>query len=117
VRKIGLKLIDRILAEYFENLYHNGMLVGEAEKTKAAVQHYVPEVTSSGLHRASRALNGYRKLSPAGSRHPMPLSILIALCGRLWHYGHDEMALAMLVMLFPYLRPHELEDMKFEDVV
>ena len=101
--------LDGSMCDYFDWLYFSGSMAHEAEKAKAAVLHYTPSLSAVvDLPRMTRALQGFRKVSPGSSRFPLPWEILGALVGWLSAYGHGEMALALLVMFTAYLRPSEL---------
>ncbi len=94
------EVLGALLADYFESLSTTWAYMWAKRRRRR------PRLSTSCPR--SRALEGFRRLVPAGSRHPMPLSVLLAIFGWMMHFGHAEMGLAMLVMFFLYLRPHEL---------
>ena len=70
-------LLDASMCDYFDYLYFSGAQAHEAEKSKAALVHYLPDLNiQTSLPRMLRAPNGFRKLNPGSSRFPLP--------GRCW---------------------------------
>ncbi len=106
------------MCDYFDYLYFSGAQAHEAEKSKAALVHCLPDLNiQTSLPRMLRALNGFRKLSPGSSRFPLPWEVLGAMIGWLTSFGHAEMALALIVMFTCYLRPSELMWLRICDVM
>ena len=118
IARIDPPMLDGSVVDFFDHLYFTGAMASEAEKTKAALCHYVSFlVFATDCPRGSRALQGFLKMAPGKSRFPLPMEILGALVGWLCFWGHHEMATALLTLFICYLRPAELMSLRICDVI
>lgn len=63
---------------------------------------------SKSLHRANRALKGWRRLAPGQSRKAFPLAVWSAICVEMVRQQQVRMALFTILGLASYARPSEL---------
>jgi hypothetical protein len=103
------KNTDLVLADFFDVKYLEGRGSAEGEKTIAAIQFHDSRFKSGEmlLVRSKRALKGWRKLVPQGSRLPMPKLICQGIAMMMLARGQRGMAIMTLADFDMYLRPSE----------
>ena len=111
VRRLPQANLDRLVEEYMEHLYFEGATSGEGSTTLAALEYFDPSL-SDALPLTRRALRGFRRLAPGGSRAPLPFVGLMILVGCAMTRGAPLMAIAYLLGFYAYLRPYELMSVK-----
>ena len=116
----GERAVDRMLSEYFDELYMDGEAADLGEKTLAAFvyhnQHYGKGLGCQ-LVGARQALRGWRRLRPASSRLPLPVEVVSMLSNQLQLMGHWEAALVTLLSCHCYFRPSEPFRLRVQDAV
>ncbi|CAE7411650.1 unnamed protein product [Symbiodinium sp. KB8] len=103
--------LDGSIARYLNSLFWQGEKPYRGEKFLAGWMHRHPQFGRVGdqkLARSWRALKGWRRLCPSGSRKPMPLGLWCALAVELARVGQVRMALFVMVSVSTYCRPSEL---------
>ena len=108
--------LDPLLPDYMDLLYLQGRGPQEGEKTVAAVE-YNFIAAKGNMFRAKRALKGWRKVSPAQSRPPLPRVAMFGGLMNLLAAGLHDMALMTLVAFFLCLRPGEAIDLKGTNMI
>jgi integrase len=111
---------DTALADYFDVLYLQGYGPGEGEKTLAALQFMDVRFKNRGslaALRAVRALKGWRKAAPPGSRLPLPLLLVQGLVMALHFMGKPDVGLYVAMLFVTYMRPSEGLALRGRDVV
>ena len=96
--------IDRLLEEYMVHLYFGGATAGEGSPTLAALEYFGPSLADH-LPMTRRALRGFRRLAPGGSRAPLPFVGLMILVGSAMSRHAPLMGIAYLLGFYAYLRP------------
>ena len=107
---------DWMLADFFDLMYLDGHSLAVGEKVIASVEFAFIHLKGK-LHRAKRALRGWRKLAPPKSRLPLPKPIAYGLAMIMLAQGKRSMALKLLLDFDLYLRPAEGMDILAEHVI
>jgi len=112
--------LDLILADYFTYRYLAGAAANIGSQTVAALAHFTPglprQVTSQ-LPRASRAMQAWRRRTPALTRLPIPKAVMFALAGVLIAWQQAPMAVWLAVAFSAYLRPAEVQRLTTDSIV
>ena len=112
--------LDAALCEYADHLFLSGETCSYGQKLQAALEYVRPETARDGswrLSRFKRALQGWRKLSPAQVRLPMIEFLKGAVSAVFLHLGRKDMALFNELTYSTYARPGEALRMKAVDFV
>ena len=101
--------LDVMLTAFLGHLALDGFDTATGRVTIAALRHFVPGLGGgrASLPRASRALDGWKKLKPPTMRLPLPRPAIMAVLGVLLSRGQVEIALFILMSFAAYLRPSE----------
>ena len=103
--------VDEIITAVLQEMYFEGLDGGEGTRVLAAWAHEFPEYGRHGtlsLPHASRAARAFKRLAPARSRGPIPLSLAVATSMAAFHRKQFRQGVGMLLMFVCYLRPSEL---------
>ena len=107
----GFLQIQECLLAYLDHMYLLGHPADLGQKTIAAVMFFNPLLGNKGpfrMFRVVRALKGWGRLAPNGTREPLPWLGLMALIGALLSRKKLTQAFALLLGFALYLRPGEL---------
>lgn len=110
------RTMDMILSDYFDNLFLYGKSLAVGEKVTAAVEFAFIDYKGH-LHRAKRALRGWRHLCPPQSRLPLPKPIAYGIAMILAAKGKKNMAVKVSTDFDLYLRPGEGLDILGKHIV
>ena len=111
---------DVILLDLFDKWFLEGYGPNVGEKMEAALCFREPrlkEMMEWSLVRSRRALKGWRRAAPAGSRLPFPVLLVCGLVEGLMAGGNWLMGIYLLLAFVCYLRPHEGLDLKVRDII
>ena len=103
-----LAKLDEMVVEMLEHLSFHGHGRGAGNCLMTAIKFVGWIQSFSNLHRAVRALKGYRQLAPGTSQSPLPWVAAAAMMGVAMVAKHEEFAVILLVQYVAYLRPSEL---------
>ena len=113
--------IDLALVDFMDELYLQGAQCDMGEKTVAAARFHNLQVMKKGgmepLPRSMRALKGFRKIAPVGSRFGMPWEWTAGLIASLMYLQMPQTALLVALLFDTYLRPGEGVALQVQDVV
>jgi hypothetical protein len=107
---------DEVLADYLDLEFLDGKSSTEGEKLVAAIEFNLIKWRGH-LVRSRRALKGWRKERPPGSRLPLPRLVCYGMAMVLWGQNKKLEALKLLLDHDTYLRPGESIDLKGRDIV
>ena len=107
---------DAVLADFLDLSFLEGRSAAEGEKVVAAVE-FMNIGLRGKLVRCKRALKGWRREMPAGSRLPLPRLLAAGMAMKLMAAGHRLMALKLMADCDTYVRPGESIGLKGRDVV
>ena len=99
--------LDMILVVIFGLLLDEGFGVGVGRKIRAAVGFYLQMRPTNDLHRAVRALRGWRNFRQPMQRVPMPEFLGFVIAGQLAEKHLPQMSVWVLLTYSAYLRPSE----------
>lgn len=108
--------VDSAAVEYMEESFLDGEPASCGSTLMAALGWARPAFQGVGrqlLPRSSVALKGFRKLSPAHSRLPLPLVVAAGLAMQLAAMGELSLALGTMLAFHLYLRPGETQRMRW----
>ncbi|CAJ1409470.1 unnamed protein product [Effrenium voratum] len=114
------KVVDKVLATYLEEMYHNGEDVSSAQYVVAALCFFRPSLRTPGmvsLPKIKQSLRGWGKLSPPRSRLPVPWEVTCLLVEYAMKSNHVMIGLHILLMFTLYLRPSEALRIRQMDLV
>ena len=96
--------------DYLDHLFFEGADHNDGSKVFAALRAILKDVESDqvGIRRVQKALAGWHKRAPAGSREPTPLEGVGAILGDLLERKQVVISFAALLQFLTYLRPGEL---------
>lgn len=126
-RRLGLALdtsdankVDQVLCDVADLLFFDGEDSHVGHTLLAAWLHFFPEFGRfgpEGLPRYRRALRGWDRLAPGGSRLPEPWPVWASLA--LWFVRNNLkwMGLCVIVMFSTYGRPGEIADLMSDALV
>jgi integrase len=107
--------IDRKLCDYITLLYFAFASMSVAHQTLFGLLHYMPELQSD-LHRARRALKGWKKRHITRSHPPLSWELVCMLAVQMCAVGWFDEALATLIAYDGYFRlVSELLPLRVED--
>ena len=111
--------LESALLEYFDSLYLDGADAPDGSKLLAAIAALSPHLGLGKLEmpRVSRALKGWRRLSPGGTRWPLPQLLVAAVAGEMISRGLKYLALFVLTLFSTYARPGEVRALRCVDVI
>ncbi|CAK0822815.1 unnamed protein product, partial [Prorocentrum cordatum] len=112
--------LDSILAEYFTARYLEGAAANVGPQTIAAISHFTPGLPrqmGTELPRASRAMQAWKRRTPALTRLPIPRAVMFALCGMLIAWQQPQMAAWLAISFSAYLRPAEAQRLTTDSIV
>eukprot|EP00435_Cladocopium_sp_Y103_P031708 s3161_g8.t1 len=107
---------DEVLADFLDLEFLDGKASTEGEKVVAAIEFNLLHWRGQ-LVRSRRALKGWRKERPAGSRLPLPRLVCYGMAMVLCARNKKLEALKLLLDHDTYLRPGESIDLKGRDIV
>lgn len=107
---------DEVLADFMDIEFLEGHSAAQGEKVLAAVEFWLTG-TKGRLVRSRRALKGWRKEMPAGSRLPLPRIIAYGMAMIMLAKNQRLEALKLIMDHDTYLRPGESIALKKRDVV
>jgi len=110
--------IDMAMVDYLDQIFLDGSDLDDATRLFAAWRWRNPNFRRNGhirLSRVSRALQGWKKLSP--TRAPMPWIFAAFIVSRMVESGDLVGALALITMFLCSLRPGEAMRLKEADLV
>lgn len=107
---------DEILADYLDLMFLEGRSAAEGEKLVASLEFMCVNLKGK-LPRCKRALKGWRREKPAGSRLPLPRLLAAGMAMKMISRGKRLMGLKLMMDHDTYLRPGESIDLKVKDVV
>ena len=117
-RKKKIKDKFKALESYLEHLYLRGEDLSLGTYTVAALVHFEPEMKSHPIMpRAQQTLKGWRKMCTPRSRMPLPYEVVCLVAVKAIEANKPEIALALLLTFFLYLRPTEFETLRTQDIV
>jgi hypothetical protein len=107
-----LKRLEARLLAYFDHLYLDELRdVSAGTAILAAIGHFFPDLHQFGRRNImpglSRALQGWERLNPTGTRLPLPYPAWCGIAVELIRRQELRMAAVTLVTLGAYLRPSE----------
>lgn len=97
---------DINVADYMDLLFLEGRPMKEGEKLVASMEYHNPKLRGV-LTRSRRALKGWRKERPPGSRAPLPKLIAYGIAMKFLAAGKREQALKVVLDFDAYMRPGE----------
>eukprot|EP00971_Amphidinium_carterae_P339743 6477718-Amphidinium_carterae.2 len=112
--------VDIFGVDFMDTLFLDGRGVNSGEYLIAALEWQNPCHKRTGAHpleRMRRALKGWRKAAPPGSRLPLPKLIISGVIQMLMAQNRMHMAIFMGLGFCSYMRPSELLGMTAKDVV
>ena len=112
--------VQNWLLRYLHALFLKGHSSSKIDKFLAAFLFAHPEFGLSGSRHAGRffrAVKGYRKRCPAGSRKPRTFMEVCCLANDLVRKGQFMMAVFLLISFGCYFRPHECMSLRVQDLV
>lgn len=98
---------DINVADYMDLLFLEGRPMNEGEKLVASIEYHNPKLRGA-LTRSRRALKGWRKERPPGSRVPLPKLIAYGIAMKFLAAGKREQALKVVLDFDTYMRPGEI---------
>ena len=107
---------DALLADHLDVLFMDGKSASEGEKAVAAVEFSHVGVKNK-VPRSRRALKGWRKEVPPGSRLPLPRLAMYGIAMLILQKGRRLMALKVVADFDMYLRPGESMDLRAHNIV
>ena len=111
--------IDCALCKWADEQYCDQVGPASGERLLSAFCALYPEHRPGNFPYYLRALRGWRRLRPKGSRHPLPWPFLVSIA----FYVHSrtpggfEAFVGLLLLFDCYLRPYELLQLRLKDVV
>mmetsp|Transcript_50167 Transcript_50167/g.79463 ORF Transcript_50167/g.79463 Transcript_50167/m.79463 type:complete len:401 (+) Transcript_50167:178-1380(+) len=108
--------LDMMLADYLDVLLLNGLQVGEAEKTLAAVVYFTPGMEAAQMTRCKRSLKGFRKARPGRHRLPLYHPLVCGIAAAAMSQGRANLAIAIYATKQLYLRTGEMLGIRREDL-
>jgi hypothetical protein len=103
---------DTALAQFLDTVYLRDRSLADGSKFVTAVCHHVPllwrAVSLGSLPRVQRALKGWNRVAPPGTRQPLPLPVIESMVVMLLRRGLRSSALATMLAVDAYLRPSEV---------
>ena len=107
------------MLEFLDCMFLDGCSHSDGSKLLASVEHLVPTVKEEAymIQRVKRALRGWDKRAPAASRLPPPVWLVMAFIGDLIYLGCWNRAQCVLTHFLTYLRPGELIDLDFGQLI
>jgi len=112
--------IDMAMVDYLDQIFLDGADMDDATRLYAAWCWRNPSFGRNGhirLSRVSRALQGWKKLSPTTTRAPMPWIFAALIATQMVHDGDLIGGLALITMFLCYLRPGEAMRLKEADLL
>jgi len=113
--------LEMKMLEWFDHKFLEGAPLDVGTKLLAAVGHRYPVLHKSAfsglLPRARRALQGWGRLEPLGSRLALPMLVLYALVWSMLRRNWVDAALGALLGADAYLRPGELLNLMGRSVI
>ena len=108
--------VDALLADYLDTLFLQGKSASEGEKAVAALE-FLHIGAKNKVPRSRRALKGWRKEVPPGSRLPLPKLAMYGIAMLLYYRGRRLMALKVVADYDMYLRPGEGMELRAHNVI
>jgi integrase len=104
-----IQLLDETAALYMNEEFFEGAPGTDASKLLAALGHQRQDLSrgATQLVRAHQAARGWRKLSPAKSRLPLPKLVLVLILNSMIRLGYVVAAHTTMLTFALYLRPSE----------
>ena len=112
--------LDECMAECAGKMHFDGRPTSLSDKTWAALTDCWPACGKDGalkLPSFQRARKAWARLAPGATRDGLPWFLLCLLLDFHLRMGHDEAAIAFLLMFICYLRPSELLSLRVADPV
>ena len=108
-----------LMLKFVDACFLSGMAHSDASKTWAAVQARIPQVLEHPAlcARMKRAMDGFAKRGPAGSRDPPPEEIVFAVVGCLVWMGEPVAALNELCRFLAGGRPGEMDSLQVNQLI
>ena len=105
--------------DYLDALFFTGLSHADGSKTWAALQALVPKVSQNPdlVARIRRAVDGFAKRAPAGSRDPPPEEVIYAVVGWLLWNNFPLAALNELMRFLCGARPGEIDHLTVRQLI
>ena len=118
-RPLDPRVLLIAMLDFLDCMFLDGCSHSDGSKLLASVEHLVPTVKEGAymIQRVKRALRGWDKRAPAASRLPPPVWLVMAFIGDLIYLGCWIRALCVLTHSLTYLRPGELIDLDFGQLI
>ena len=109
--------IDICLCAFFDECWLEGLSASTGDLTICGWCDLWPAHRPAEFPRDWRAVRSWRRLRPPCTRHPMPWLIAAALVTHMAWAKSPRLAIAFLVMFDGYLRPYELLNARWRDLL
>jgi len=107
--------MDEVLCDYIHYLHQYGQPKSHASLAFCGLIYFMPKYRSH-LHLSFRALRGWNKLRPPTVRPPATRGVALGTAAELWHRGHREASVMVLLAFEGFLRNAEVVALRFNDI-
>ncbi|CAK0856443.1 unnamed protein product [Prorocentrum cordatum] len=110
---------DQTLSQYLDEMYLDGAHVSLGQRMLAAVLFHQSALSKAGgarMARGRRALKGWQRLAPAGSRLGVPYEVMRMIVMWMWAHGLWEEGLVTWLTFEMYYRPNEPFTLRARDL-
>jgi len=107
---------DAYLSDFMDVMFLDGKPVNEGEKILASIEYH-HSILKGKLVRSRKALRGWRKERPQGSRLPLPKLVAYGMSMHLLALGKRLQALKLILDFDTYMRPGESQDLVKKNLV
>ncbi|CAK0805153.1 unnamed protein product, partial [Prorocentrum cordatum] len=110
---------DQTLSQYLDEMYLDGAHVSLGQRMLAAVLFHQSALSKAGgarMARSRRALKGWQRLAPAGSRLGVPYEVMCMIVMWMWLRGLWEEGLVTWLTFEMYYRPNEPFTLRARDL-
>ena len=112
--------VDHALAEYMNELYFLGEGIASGRNVLFGYLYSrtdEPGNKNGTLPAASRALRGWEKVAPGGTRDPLPFGVLCVMVLDMIEHNDGWAATAAIIQFDVYARPSEILDLMHSDLL
>jgi len=108
--------LDSLLVRYLVYLWEDGETIGIAGDTLSGLEYHL-KFLRSHLNGAWKIIGTWRKRELPNRAPPIPLSVVLAMCGCFLQLGHLGLACGVVLGFHCFLRTNELLSLRACDVV
>ena len=110
-------LIDSAFCKFFDEAWSEGLGPSTGDLTICAWVDSYPVYKAGDFPCGWRAVRAWRRLRPPRGRHPLPWIVCSAVAVYLAHHHGPDFAVAILLMFDAYLRPYEVMNARWRDLL